>query len=142
MRFFIYELPFGKGKTFAANARGVAGHLLGGWEISAVGTLQAGQNETPPWQGPDIHGLAHTTSRTPALAARRPDCLADPNFAAARQSIDAWYDVTAFRLPSTPGVFGGCGRGIIRGPSVRVLHGGMYKRFQITERLTFRPAPR
>src|SRR5262249_33513763 len=132
--FFIYELPFGKGKAFGSNLRGLAGHLARGWEVSAVGVLQDGQNETPLWQSPDIHGIANTTSRTPALVARRPDCVSDPNFPPDRQSIDAWYDVTVFRLPSTPGVFGSCGRGIIRGPAVRVMHGGMYKRFQFRER--------
>jgi len=45
--FFIYELPFGKGKPLGGDLQGVAGHLLGGWEVSAVGALQDGQNETP-----------------------------------------------------------------------------------------------
>ena len=136
--FFIYELPFGKGKKLGGDLRGVAGHLLGGWELSAVGTLQDGQNETPLWQSPDIHGIVNTTSRTPALVARRPDCVSDPNFPAERQSLNSWFDVSVFRLPTTPGVFGSCGRGVIQGPAVRVLHGGMYKRFRIGEKFTFR----
>jgi hypothetical protein len=35
-------------------------------------------------------------------------------------------------------VFGSCGRGIIQGPAVRVLHGGMFKRFNLGERFSFR----
>lgn len=136
--FFIYELPLGRGKKFGSQWTGLPGHLLSGWEISAVGSLQDGRNETPLWQGPDIHGIANTTSRTPPQVARRPDCLFDPNFPSDRQSIDAWFDVTAFRLPTTPGVFGSCGRSIIRGPAVRVMHGGMYKRFRVAERFSIR----
>jgi hypothetical protein len=136
--FFIYELPFGKGKRFGGNLGTLANHLVGGWELSAVGILQDGQNETPLWQSADIHGIAYTTSRTAPLVARRPDCVSDPNFAPERKSIDAWYDVNAFLLPTTPGVFGNCGRGIIKGPAVRVLHSGMYKTFQFGEKLTFR----
>jgi hypothetical protein len=135
--FFIYELPFGKGKPFGGNVTGLASHLLGGWEISGSAALQDGQNETPLWLAPDIHGITHTTSRTPPQVARRPDCVADPNLPSDRQSIDAWYDVNAFRLPTTPGVFGSCGRGIIEGPAVRVLHGALYKRFR-AERFSFR----
>jgi hypothetical protein len=45
--FFIYELPFGKGKPVGANWKGVTAHLLGGWEVSASAALQDGQNETP-----------------------------------------------------------------------------------------------
>ena len=137
-RVFVYELPVGKGKRFASSARGVAGHLLEGWEISASAAMQDGLHETPLWQTADIHGTAQTTSRTPAQVTRRPDCISNPNLPSSRQSIDAWYDVNAFRLPTTPGVFGSCGRGIISGPAVRVLHGGFHKRFQIGERFIFR----
>lgn len=136
--FFIYELPFGKGKPWGSSLSGLAAHLLGGWEISAVAAMQDAQNETPLWQAPDIHGIAQTTSRTPPLVARRPDCVSDPNLPSGRQSISAWYDANAFRLPTTPGVFGNCGRSIIKGPAVRVLHGGMFKRFRIGERFSFR----
>lgn len=32
----IYELPFGKGKRFASGARGVADHLVGGWQVTSI----------------------------------------------------------------------------------------------------------
>jgi hypothetical protein len=38
----VYELPFGHGKQFMANANPVAQGLLGGWQISGINTLQAG----------------------------------------------------------------------------------------------------
>ncbi len=38
-----YELPFGKGKHFMANATGVAQTALGGWSLNWVATLQGGQ---------------------------------------------------------------------------------------------------
>ena len=103
-----------------------------------MGVMQDGQNETPLWQGPDIHGIANTTSRTAPLVARRPDCLGDPNFSPDRQTVDAWYDVSVFRLPATPGLFGSCGKGIIHGPAVRVMHGGLYKRLRLGEKFSFR----
>jgi hypothetical protein len=136
--FFIYELPLGRGKRFGSGLRGVAGHVLGGWELSASATLQDGQNGTPVWQTVDIHGISHTATRTAPLVARRPDCLADPNLPAGQRTIDAWYDVSVFRLPATPGVLGNCGRSIIEGPGVAVLHAGMFKNFRIAERANIR----
>jgi hypothetical protein len=135
--FVVYELPFGPGKKWLGQKGGVA-RIVGGWELSASATLQDGQMETPLWQTPDIHGIAFTTSRTPPNVAYRPDCIANPNFPDDRRSIDAWYDVTAFRLPTTPGVFGNCGRSVIEGPGVRVLHAGVFKRFSIAERFSAR----
>jgi Carboxypeptidase regulatory-like domain/TonB dependent receptor len=38
-----YELPFGKGKRFAANATGLQNHLIGGWTTIWSTTLQGGQ---------------------------------------------------------------------------------------------------
>jgi len=135
--FFIYELPIGRGKRFGSSLSGVAHHLLGGWELSASSAIQDGQHETPLWQTADIQGTAYTTSRTPANVQRRPNCIADPNLPKDQRTIGLWYDVTAFALPSTPGIFGTCGRGIIDGPGVKVLHGGLFKRFK-AERFNIR----
>jgi hypothetical protein len=37
-----YELPFGQGRTFAADAHGIVNGLIGGWSVNAIGTLQSG----------------------------------------------------------------------------------------------------
>ncbi|MGH9782699.1 MAG: TonB-dependent receptor domain-containing protein, partial [Terriglobia bacterium] len=136
--FLVYDLPFGSGRRWLSQSRGLMKHLAGGWELSASAALQDGQMETPLWQAPDIHGIAFTSSRTPPNVAYRPNCVADPNLPDSRRTIDAWYDVTAFRLPTTPGVFGSCGRSVIEGPAVRVLHAGVFKRFSIAERFVAR----
>jgi hypothetical protein len=38
-----YELPFGKGKMFMANAGGLADHVVGGWSLNTIVTVQGGQ---------------------------------------------------------------------------------------------------
>lgn len=38
----IYELPFGKGRRFGSGMNGVEDAALGGWQISAINTAQAG----------------------------------------------------------------------------------------------------
>ena len=43
-----YELPFGKGKRFMANAGGVVNRLLGGWTLSWGAVFQGGQPMTLP----------------------------------------------------------------------------------------------
>jgi len=40
----VYELPFGRGRKFNIQGRGLDA-LVGGWEFSAVATLQAGPNK-------------------------------------------------------------------------------------------------
>ncbi len=38
----LYELPFGRGRTWATNAGGLLNGLIGGWSVNAIGTLQNG----------------------------------------------------------------------------------------------------
>ncbi len=38
----VYELPFGQGRHFLANANGLTNSILGGWQVSAINTMQAG----------------------------------------------------------------------------------------------------
>jgi hypothetical protein len=132
--FFVYELPLGKGKRFGGSMPAALNHLFGGWELSGTAVLRDGQNETALWRMSDIHGIAHTTSATPPQVNYRPNCSADPNYSHSEQTLGAWYNVAAFSLPTTPGSFGNCERGILQGPAVRVLHGGLYKTFTFKER--------
>lgn len=38
----MYELPFGPGKAFANTSNSVLGHIIGGWQVNWVGSLQTG----------------------------------------------------------------------------------------------------
>ena len=38
----VYELPFGHGRHFVSNANGLLDSVIGGWQLSAINTAQAG----------------------------------------------------------------------------------------------------
>ncbi|HYO84624.1 MAG TPA: hypothetical protein VES20_24695, partial [Bryobacteraceae bacterium] len=42
----LYDLPFGKGRTFGGSASGFVNQLIGGWQLSAIGDWRSGN-----WQG-------------------------------------------------------------------------------------------
>jgi hypothetical protein len=42
---WIYQLPFGPGRSFVSNRNGFMSRVIGGWEISGVGRLQSGTPE-------------------------------------------------------------------------------------------------
>jgi hypothetical protein len=44
---FIYELPFGKGRTFASDAPHWLDEIIGGWAVSGIPTYRTGQAITP-----------------------------------------------------------------------------------------------
>ena len=82
----LYELPFGEGKPFAQT--GVAGAILGGWQVSNIMSLSSGfpRNSAP---GSD---RANTGSD------QRADLVPgqDPNDGP--KTIDKWFNTDAFAL--------------------------------------------
>jgi hypothetical protein len=123
---FIYVLPFGHQQRFLTHSSRVIDAVLGGWQLSTLGTLQTGLWITPMFSGADTTGTGASSGR--------PDRLGNGNLPGSQRSIFGWFDKTAFAIPSS-GNYGNSGRGIVQGPPLRVLHLGLNKDFRIAERL-------
>jgi hypothetical protein len=128
---WIYELPlFSKRHDFA-------GHVLGGWQMSSIVTLQSGLPFTAT-AAYDAAGLGNT----PALiAGNRPNVLCDPN-ANAPHTFESWIANTAttvcFQLAPTTGtgvanVVGNAGRGIVNGPPTKRVDFSLFKNIRFGE---------
>jgi hypothetical protein len=64
----LYELPFGKGKTFAGNAPGWLNQIIGNWQIGAISLMYSGQPLT--FTAQDTINNTNVTGSTPtALSA-------------------------------------------------------------------------
>jgi hypothetical protein len=122
----IYELPFGSGRSYLTG--GALSHILGGWRISGGGNLRSGlpfsvrasSNDTL-LGGPRGGGLVNASA----------NCLRDGSLAGkSSQTIDRWFDTSAYAIPTAPnptkldgsgkpvveGCLGNCGRNTLRGP--------------------------
>jgi hypothetical protein len=150
----VYELPFGRGRRFMADANRAADLLFGGWQISSILTIQSGPFLTPVFSGGDPSG-----TNAPSRGSQRPDRLGAANGALSNPTRDAWADRGAFVCPGrTPGVlqydcrvgvtpgrdpnpiarFGNSGVGILNGPGTFGLNMGLGKRFLLAERMSLR----
>jgi hypothetical protein len=56
----IYELPFGRGKTFFGGANGLVDRIIGGWQISGITALTSGS----PLTFVDTRGTLNRTARS------------------------------------------------------------------------------
>jgi len=122
----IYELPFGPGKRFGANAGRFMGRVIGGWQVSGVFVGQTGQFYTPIYSGADI-----TNTREVGLGIARPDCVGNPNLS--HPTIGNWFNEAAFAIPAA-GTYGNCGRGTIVGPGLSNIDLGLMKNIKFKER--------
>jgi hypothetical protein len=102
----LYELPFGPGKPLAE--RGVAGALLGGWQISAIINKSSGFPRDPA-VGVDVPNTGAQTYRPNLVAGQ------DPNEGA--KTVEQWFNTAAFSRPANF-TYGNAGRNIVFGPGI------------------------
>jgi hypothetical protein len=122
----VYDLPFGKGKSFV-NHGGVVNQLVGGWQTSGIFTAQSGR---PLYMmaGWDAAGQVIVGNQD-----RLNSTGIDPYLPSDKQSANQWFNLAAFSN-LTAGQFGNVGRNILTGPSVWSLDFSAIKNFAFTER--------
>jgi len=100
---YVYELPFGRGRSFLSDAPPLVDGLLGGWQLSGITIAQSGAAYVPTL-GSD---LTNTGSSSP-----RPNLIHDPyDFSfdipgqqalgcpGGKQTLQCWFNPAAFALP-------------------------------------------
>jgi hypothetical protein len=117
----IWDVPF------ARDATGMAGALLGGWQLTGISTMRSGQPLTA-----FVQGNWSRSQWSPSIAATtgldRPDLRPDrtPESAVLGRP-DQWFDPTAFAL-QPQGTMGNSRRGAFRGPDLRTVDVSATKR--------------
>ncbi len=121
---YVYELPFGRGKRWAA--AGAPAALLGGWQINGMLSAYQGRPYTLSSSGASLNMPGN--SQTPDQV--------KPEVAKLGKAGDdgTWFDTTAF-APVTEVRFGNVGRNTMRGPGVVDMDLSLFRNFQFTEQL-------
>ncbi|HXW13557.1 MAG TPA: carboxypeptidase regulatory-like domain-containing protein, partial [Terriglobia bacterium] len=129
-----YQLPFGKGHTFAGP--GFLNPIIGGWTSSTVTTIQTGEWLTPTMPAANDQSNTDMIERNTGGAIARPDCVGNPY---ANQTTQNFFNLNAFALPpTTAGRFGDCGVGILQGPGMIDVDAGLAKQFSFREHYRLR----
>src|SRR6185295_11713138 len=125
---YIYELPFYQKR------HDMAGHVLGGWQVSGIFTYQTGVPLTALGANFDPAGLGNI----PALVAgNRPNTLCDPSFGA-RHTFENYFNTQCLQLNPTnggpvPNVVSNTSRGTIMGPSTVRFDFSLFKNVSFGE---------
>ncbi len=126
----VYDLPFGKGRRFAA--QGPLVPLVSGWQTSAIVLLQDGTPSNAFYFFTD-----YANSDTP----NRPNIVPGKTLALPRgeQTIDRFFNTSVFSDPA-PYTFGNGGRNILPGPGDAFFDLGIHRQFGLgeTRNLEFR----
>ena len=123
----VYDIPFGRGRSFGNNMNKALDAVAGGWTIAGIVSLHTGFPLTI-----GANDASNTGSRGP-----RADCLSPVDILGRQQSSVGlgyqWFDPSAFAQPAN-GTFGSCGVGTVRGPGLATVDFNLSKSFKITER--------
>ena len=122
---YVYELPFGKGKKYAAS--GPPRWIAGNWQVNGVFAAFQGRPFTVAAAGAALNapGNGQTADQIKPVVERRGSIGLGQFF----------YDPTAFAAVNQVR-FGSSGRNLLRGPGVVNLDLGVFRRIPVSERVT------
>jgi len=107
----LYQLPFGRGRTFLSSANPLLDGFVGGWELAGVVLLQSGPFLTANVPGSDPSGTGFENLNPP-----RPDRVAGVPFTVPGKGLAQWLNPAALTVPQNNiGRFGNSSVGSIPG---------------------------
>jgi hypothetical protein len=123
---WVWELPFGAGRRFLANASRAVDLLLGGWQLNGIATFAAGQPVVVGNSVSTVSGATrpHNIGRSAKKTGRVQDRL------------DGYFDTSVFTAPG-PYEFGSAPRTLpdVRADGPQNFDISFFKSFHITERV-------
>ncbi len=127
----VYELPFGKGRTYFSDVKGVVGTLASGWQFSGIISARSGL--------PVDVEIARAVSDVPdgnIHSPQRPNRIPGASLYYPHRTPAAWINPAAFTTPAS-GTWGNLGRNAVRGPGAWQVDPALTKDTKLTERVTF-----
>jgi hypothetical protein len=130
---YAYDLPFGKGKSFAGNASGFMDQLIGNWQVAGIMSASTGNWFTV--SDPFVNSSNTDCGGTVSYNCSRPNVIGDPN---GKPCIPGtFYNTCAFTSDLVPGTYGNEGRNVVRGPGYQNWDLTLGKTFPVRERMHF-----
>jgi hypothetical protein len=121
---FVYDLPFGRGRTVGANWHPAVNAVLGGWQLGGILFVRSGE----PFSVTVSSDVANMGATNYA------DRLGNGNLPGDQRSIDRWFDTSAFAVPAQF-TLGNSGRGILFGPGSVSMDAKVGKNWSFRDRL-------
>ncbi len=118
----VWEMPWGPGRRWM-NDSGVLGAVVGGWQLSGIGTMTTGRPFTVFMQNGVNNGATSWPDRIGSGELDHP-------------TVDKWYNPADFKAPAA-NTYGNTGRGILYAPGHVNLDTSLSKRFTLVGRSNF-----
>lgn len=121
---YVYELPFGAGRKYFNAKSAVSKWVVGGWQLSGIGTFESGR--------PFTLLISKDQNNTGGSSIDRPNVIGNPYAIPGGQSPNEWFNPAAFALPAF-GTDGDLGRNTLVGPRYDSLDVSLIKNTRFGE---------
>ncbi len=121
---YIYELPVGKGKSWA-NGGGAATKILSDWQVSGIFSAIHGQPFSLTASGASLNAIGQRQTPNQVGPVKKLGGIGTGN---------PFYDPTAFAAVVASAVYGNVGRNTLYGPGSVNMDFSLFRTFNLTER--------
>jgi len=118
----LYQLPFGKGRTFINH--GLVGALAGGWNLGMIWTMASGS---------PVNIYSGKDQSNTGVGQDRPNVVPGQTWKLSNPTPKEWFNTQAFALQPLY-TFGNFGRNVVIGPPLFTVDASVNKDFKFTER--------
>ncbi|HEX4039768.1 MAG TPA: TonB-dependent receptor [Acidobacteriaceae bacterium] len=135
----VYNLPFGRGRTFANDVSKAVNQVIGGWQVAPVVLLHSGFAITPfagAYMGDES---ALSASTLTGSYEPRPDCVGGVPSTLPMQTVQIGGSIGRTNLNPAAVTevqnysYGNCQNGALRGPGLKIANLNLTKQFPVTE---------
>jgi hypothetical protein len=114
---FVWELPIGRGRAVLGNVSGVLDALVGGWQISGINSINAGEPVTFTYSPGATFVVSGIQQDFRGANNYRPNVTGDPLAPENERSFTSYFNRQTVVLPTDPSQpFGNAERNLVRGP--------------------------
>ncbi len=125
---FVWDLPFGRGRTFGSQMSPVLDGVLGGWTLTGINTMLSGQTINLRYQPSPV--TANLASFLGGVALR-PNVSGEVLAPNGQRTIDNYFNKANISIPTADQPFGTAGRNIARSQAFFQFDFGLQKHFHV-----------
>ncbi len=110
----VYDLPYGKGRTFGANAPMLMQQVLGGWQITAINSISSGQPVNITYSPSNAQTVSTILNQRPNQISKNAVLPKSQRTKGSNNTVLLALNSAAFSLPGNNHPYGTAGRNSVR----------------------------
>jgi len=133
----VYDLPYGKGRTFGGNASPIMQQVLGGWQLTAINSMNSGMPINITYSPNSAQSVSTILVQRPNQISKNVVIPKKERQRVGGNQDSIALNLSAFSIPDDNHPYGTAGRNSVRFDPFYQLDLGLHKSFVVHEGVNF-----